>query len=180
MVKIRSFIAIDIRNENVARIAEELNRITGVKAVEKENLHITLKFLGEIEKDLIDKIYDEIKELSEWSQFRIFLKGIGAFPSLKNPRVIWVGVENEDVLYKINDFIENRISKFGFKREDFKPHLTIARIKNPRAKIHVIKLVEKYINEFFGEEYVKEIKIKKSTLTPKGPIYEDLKIIKLS
>ncbi len=179
MGKIRCFIAIDIHNNHVFKLLDELKNISGLKPVEKENLHITLKFLGEIDQRLVNDIYNEIKGLSNFKAFNIILKGMGAFPNLRNPRVVWIGIGNEAPLISINNYIENILIRYGFKKENFKPHLTVGRIKHSRAKIHVQKIIEKYMNTNFGEVFIDTIKIKKSTLTPKGPIYEDLKMIPL-
>lgn len=170
----RSFIAIEI--PFTRRIQELQESIEGrVKLVEKENMHITLKFLGEINADMVNKIR-EIVERCKVESFKIKLRGIGFFPNERYIRVIWIGVEDYEPIVKMAKCIDLELSKLGFSKEkNYVPHLTVARAKGRVS----IKNVDRFINTEFGDVEIKEIKIKKSTLTPKGPIYEDVAVIQL-
>ena len=176
----RSFIAIDIPEEikeKIMMVAKELEeKIKGnAKFVERENLHITLKFLGEIEENKVQEIKKIINSISI-SPFRIKLRGIGVFPNENFIRVIWIGGESKE-LEKIVDHLNKELEKnlkIRTEEQKFTIHLTIARVK---SKINISDFLDKYKNYEFGEfevSDINQIKLKKSTLTPKGPIYEDL------
>ncbi|OYT60583.1 RNA 2',3'-cyclic phosphodiesterase [Euryarchaeota archaeon ex4484_178] len=170
----RAFIAIEIPfTRNIEALQ---NNIEGrVKLVEKENMHITLKFLGEIDESLIEKIR-EIVENCKVEKFKIKLRNVGFFPNERYIRVIWIGIEDYEPIVKMAKCIDSHLSKMGFKREkSYIPHLTVARAKG-RVRI---KNIQDFMHRDFGDVEVREIKIKKSTLTPKGPIYEDVAIIQL-
>jgi 2'-5' RNA ligase len=170
----RSFIAIEI--PFTGRIGELQKSIEGrVKLVERENMHITLKFLGEINENMVATIQD-IMEKCKVEKFKIFLRGIGFFPNEKYIRVIWIGVENYEPIVKMAKCIDSELSKMGFKKErSYVPHLTVARAK---GKV-TVRNIDRFLHMDFGEVEVREIKLKKSTLTPQGPIYEDVAIIQL-
>lgn len=170
----RTFIAIEVP---YFREIEELQKsIDGkFKAVERENMHLTLKFLGEIKEGELEKIKNTV-EHCKTEPFSIKLKGVGFFPNERYIKVVWIGVENEEKLVEIMKCLDQQLVKLGFKKEkSYVPHLTVARVK---GRIE-IKNLEKFRNLEFGEITVEEIKIKKSTLTEKGPIYEDLASIQL-
>ena len=170
----RSFIAIEIPyNKNMEDLQHSIEG--RVKLVERENIHITLKFLGEIDESMVEKIR-EIVENCKVEKFKIRLKGIGFFPNERYIRVIWIGIENYEPIVKMAKCIDAKLSRMGFKKErDYVPHLTVARAKG-RVRI---KGMENFLNMEFGEVEINEVKIKKSTLTPKGPIYEDIATIQL-
>jgi 2'-5' RNA ligase len=174
----RCFIAIDIPEEikeKIMAIEKELEEKIkeSAKFVERENLHITLKFLGEIEENKIPEIKEIINSIS-FTPFKIKLKGIGVFPNEKFIRVIWIGGESKE-LEGIASYLDEKLKSIGkFESEEFTIHLTIARVK---SKINISNFLNKYQNYEFGEfevANINQIKLKKSTLTPKGPIYEDL------
>lgn len=170
----RAFIAVDVPcNSDIEALMNHITKYKNVKVVERENLHITIKFLGEVSK--LDDILACIKRI-EFKKFRISLKGVGAFPSMAAPRVIWIGVEEgKESLSKLMVSLDRCLEKVGFRREDsYVPHLTVARLKE-RQRIDL----SEYLNKEFGTIEVKEIKLKKSTLTPSGPIYEDIYVHKL-
>ena len=170
----RCFIAIDAPFTH--EIGELQQSIEGkVKLVERENMHLTLKFLGEIDENLIFKIR-EIIEGCKIEPFSLTLKYVGFFPSERYIRVIWIGVEPQEPIVKISKCIDEKLSQLGFGTEkSYVPHLTIARAK---GKIK-IKNLERFKNREFGKIEVKVIKIKKSILTSHGPIYETLTTVHL-
>lgn len=170
----RTFIAIDV--PFTPKMREFRGNIDGrVKFVEEKNLHLTLKFLGEINASLIEKIHEIIDEC-KCQPFTLKFKGVGFFPSERYIRVIWIGVENAEPLIAISQCIDAGLNELGFKKEkSYVPHLTIGRAKGPVK----IKNLEKFKNMEFSTFSVREIKIKKSTLTSKGPIYEDISTIQL-
>jgi 2'-5' RNA ligase len=183
-MKFRGFIAVEINSfQKIIEFENEIKKSgANVKLVEPKNIHITLKFLGDIEVNLIESIEDIIKKSVEsLKPFRIKLIGSGAFPNQNYIRVIWIGIENSSELKIIAKKINEEITKLGFEKEKrmFSAHLTIARVKSARQKEKIIQILEKYKDIEFGQLLVESIKLKKSDLTPKGPIYTTLKEIKI-
>jgi len=182
---VRIFIAIDLEDPLLlSRIVRMRDAVvaTGVpmKPVETENLHITLRFIGEVPLGTVDAVKDVLSTLS-FDEFRIVLHGLGAFPSPARPRVVWVGVsEGWEELRRIRDTIEKGLRSIGIpgERQDFHPHITLARIKGSRGISKLVRLLEEYSDYDFGETVVRSVRLKKSTLTRRGPIYETLMEVK--
>ena len=184
MSKFRGFIAIDIDPfPKLVQLENEIkNSGANVKLVEPENVHITLKFLGETDEALVDKILDIMKSAVEvMKPFDIKFIGSGVFPNQNYIKVMWIGIENIEQISKIAKKIDEQTSKLGFEKEkrDFSAHLTIARIKSARNKDKLLQIIEKYKDVEFGVFNVNQITLKKSELTPKGPIYTNLKEVKI-
>ncbi len=184
----RSFIAIDLPKrikERIRSIQRDFDFLRDKKFVNPEQAHITLKFLGEVEEEKIEHIRREISGI-ETEPFVINLRGVGFFPeSLRTIRVIWIGLRRDDgfdALSSLHQEIENRMKSLGFPEEKnkFSPHITICRVKMV-DKEQIKKAVKKY-NELsdieVGSVHVEEVKLKKSNLTPEGPIYEDIYVKK--
>jgi len=183
MQKIRTFIAIDIPvSQKINQVINELKKTQiDAKLVEMENMHLTLKFLGDIDEKLIDEIEKTIKESTKNTQpFEITLKNIGVFPNKNYIKIVWIGVENAGPLKQIAETIDTKLKNLGFGKEkrSFSAHLTIARIKSAKNKEKLIQLINKYQNVEFQKIKVDKILLKKSVLTSKGPIYTTLKEIK--
>jgi len=183
MSKFRGFIAIDIDSfQKIIQFENEIkNTDTIVKLVEPENIHITLKFLGDTDVDYIERIEEIIKEsVKGFDTFEIQLKGAGVFPNQNYIKVIWIGINNGEQIGTIASDIDDHISSLGFHKEKrrFSPHLTIARVKSAKNKEKIIELIEKYQEIEFGTIKVNSIKLKQSELTPEGPIYTTLKEVK--
>lgn len=184
MTKFRGFIAIDIEsNPKIIEFENEIKK-TGadLKLVEPENVHITLKFLGDAEETLVDEIEKIMSNaVKETKSFNIQLKGTGIFPNNNYIKVVWVGIEHSDPIATIANEIDEKLSKIGFKKEGrtFSPHLTIARVKTSINKDKLLQTIEKYRDIEFVDMTVDSIKLKKSDLTPKGPIYTTLKEVKI-
>ncbi len=184
--RVRAFISIDIEEPVlVSRLVQLRDAIvaTGVpmKPVEDENLHITLRFLGEIPASLVDEIYNNVLAKLVFEKFRIKLVGLGAFPHVTRPRVVWVGVrDGSEILQKIYEEIERGLRRLGFKpeREQFVPHVTLARIKGSRNIERLVKMLQEYSEFEIGEMVVESIRLKQSILTPRGPIYRTLREVK--
>jgi 2'-5' RNA ligase len=180
-MSLRSFISIDCKNEEIIRkfidIQRKLER-TGaeLKLVEPENIHMTLKFLGEINIQKVEEIsiiFEEIK----FTSFNIKLEGVGVFPHLRRINIIWVGVtEGITPLIKLFQKIDNKMINIGFKKERkrFHPHFTICRVRSGRNREQLIQELNMLKDDSFGVIKVDKIFLKKSQLTPKGPIYSTL------
>ncbi|MEM1993875.1 MAG: RNA 2',3'-cyclic phosphodiesterase [Nitrososphaerales archaeon] len=177
----RVFIAVDLENKDALAKLTALQRAiveTGadVKLVEPQNLHFTLKFLGEVDANLILKVKEALSEIDA-PQIKVVYQGVGAFPSIWRPNVLWVGSDREGgaLLSNLAEIVESKIAhlKVG-DHKPFTPHLTVARVKSGRNKEALIKLINSNLDTVFGEDLLTQIKLKKSDLTPKGPIYTDL------
>jgi len=177
-MSLRCFIAIDIsvqtRNE-LGELIDILKKCNGdVKWVMPENVHVTLKFLGDTAEDMLPKIGASLSAvISSYKPFSIKVHGTGVFPSGKSPRVIWVGLEDSDMLKSLKGGIENTMSAFGYQKEDkeFRPHLTIGRVRSRRGMIGVMNELDNFKERDFGELRVDRIIFMKSELRPKGAEY---------
>ena len=183
-MKFRGFIAADIPySQIINELASEIkNSGANTKLVGTENIHITLKFLGDTDEELVDKIEDIIKESVEnIDPFEIKLIGTGVFPNPNYIKVMWIGIQDNGELSKIAEHINEKLADFGFEkdRRGFSAHLTIARLKSARNKEKLVEIVEKYREIEFAKIRVESIKLKKSELTPKGPIYSTIKEVKI-
>jgi 2'-5' RNA ligase len=184
---IRSFLAIELPKPILTKIEEvqaDLRLAHGdVRWVSPEKIHLTLKFFGNIEEARIDTIFRSIeKPIQGTSRFSLKVRGVGAFPQLKNPRVIWMGlVEEGEVLTSLQKQIETQLEKIGFQPEDrsFHPHLTLGRVRSSRGKGDLVGRIEKHKEEEFGDLQVERVVLFKSDLKPSGPIYTPLKEMKL-
>ncbi len=172
----RTFLAVEvpkhIRKKIDSLIQEEKKKDLPIKWVAFDNLHITLKFLGEIDEKKKGEITPVITEIGKaLTSFKISLEGLGCFPSPRSPRVLWIGVaEGSEILNKMATELEERLSQFGFKKEKrFHAHVTIGRIKKPCTIDDILQKTIK--TEAFS---VDAITFFKSTLKPEGPIYEVL------
>ena len=176
----RAFVAVEISNKEVinsiTKFQSEINIIA--KPVEPQNLHFTLQFLGEISEEISQKIKQALKTI-KFSTFKISFKGIGAFPKMKFPRVIWIGTDDVggNALIDLAKKVENVLSPLGFTSDKpFKSHITIFRIKKKIGDIS--KELEKFETFEFGSQEISNIKLKQSVLTSQGPQYSDLEEIK--
>ncbi len=179
---IRSFIAFDMNSETVLKKITDMQNLlakTGadLKLVEPKNIHITLRFLGNITLSTVEKIFEEMKKI-QFTPFDVKINGIGAFPNVSYPRVTWAGItEGADQLQSIFNQLEPRLHSLGFTPDPkgFSPHLTIARVKSGRNKAELAKLITENTNYEFGIVKADCLRLKRSDLTPKGPIYSTLK-----
>jgi 2'-5' RNA ligase len=180
-VVMRLFAAVDLSDEIREKISglSKILGIKGIKTVKKENIHITLKFLGEVSESKIDGITSALEEI-KFKSFKINLRGVGFFPNEARMRVIWIGVEKgADELKDLAYRIEDRLADLKFKKERrFVPHATIARVKriDPDLKVELVGKLKDFEKKDFGEMRVAYFSLKKSTLTQTGPIYEDLRL----
>lgn len=175
----RSFVAVEIKNQQILAALEELKRLKAdVRQVEEENLHLTLKFLGEIPESDVEKIHSAmLAAFAAFKPFEVSLRGIGVFPSLSYMRVVWIGFEKgRKELIAAQRALDKELSKLGFKTEkSFEPHLTIARVRSPVGKEELKKFILARKEGDFGSARIEKVAFKKSVLTPKGPIYTTLR-----
>lgn len=185
---IRTFIAIELPQKirdglkNIQDgLRDEINKVTCVKL---ENIHLTIKFLGDIEADKIDSIAGLLEGAAAKSHsFDISAKGVGCFPTIDNPRVLWVGIEEGNVnMAALYNNIEDALSAIGFAKEErpFKPHLTLGRIKFLKDKKGLKERIERFKDITLGQYMVDSICLFQSRLTPKGAVHTKLKEVKLA
>lgn len=187
MEKVRTFIAIKLTPEiisNISRVQEELKRTDAqVKWVEPDNIHLTLKFLGYITKEELEKVKLATREaLKPLAPLEVRVYGLSAFPKIEYPRVIWVGIDRgREVLKRIASNLEERLAIIGFVKEKrpFSPHLTLGRVKSSKGRERLIEAFIKLKASNLGNMRVTQISIMKSELKPQGPIYTSLEEIDL-
>jgi 2'-5' RNA ligase len=179
---IRSFIAFDIKNDNVLnRLAAAQKMLiqtnADLKLVEPANIHITLRFLGPINPEIVEKVYTAMKNV-KFAPFTVRLSGLGVFPTTNYPRVVWAGItDGAKELNSIFEQLEPQIHDLGFAPDPngFSPHLTIARVRSGANKQRLVDLVQRQENYDFGIIRADCLRLKKSQLSPKGPTYSTLK-----
>ena len=185
MSQVRAFLAIDLDDDlkpKINRIIKEFKQIDArIKYVELTNLHLTLKFFGEIDTEGLELLEEKIANVvSEFNPFDIKIKSCGAFPNNNHIKVIWVGIDEDSIIRELHDKLDKEFTKLGFDRDKkFSTHLTIGRMKSAKNKDKVKATIEEFSDIEIGELTVNRISLKKSTLKPSGPVYEDLKVFEL-
>jgi 2'-5' RNA ligase len=185
MQTLRTFIALDMPPEikaAVEKYVQPLKSLAGrVSWVKRENLHLTLKFLGDTPANRIDEIAAALQEVAAASTpFAAEIYGSGAFPNEKSPRVLWVGINDEcGTLLKLAKTVDERMHQFGFMKEKraFTPHLTIGRVKDPRIP-EILRALKENPFETMPAQF-DEIIFMQSELNPAGSIYTPLRKLKL-
>jgi len=173
----RLFIAFDVPagiKEYLHGIQEKLNG-NALFSMTRE-FHMTLKFLGEVPEENISKIAESLKEV-RFKPFKTSLDNIGFFPSGDYIRVVWVGLNPFEEIIWLQQQVDSSLSTQFQKEGNFKPHITLARVKlvkNKEAFLRNLKSIKMLSQEF----EVSEFKLIKSTLTPQGPVYEDIETFK--
>jgi 2'-5' RNA ligase len=177
--RIRTFIGIEVVSavrQQLVELQDRLRAVSGeVKWVEPENLHLTLKFLGDVdEQDLYAVCKTADEAVSGQEPFEMTVAGVGAFPNAGRPRTIWAGVtqgSREAIAMQAN--LERLFAKQGYPREDrrYTPHLTLGRSRHGRPNPDLAGLIQQLADWQAGPTSVSEILVMASQLTPNGPIY---------
>jgi 2'-5' RNA ligase len=178
---LRVFLSIDIDDSDlISRIKEVQSRLdttaAKMKLVEEDNIHFTWRFFGDTPIKKIDRIHSELSKL-EWKTFQIQIEGLGTFPNIRRPRIIWVGVStNVEELQNLKTETDRLLSNIGYTKEmrRFTPHATIARVRHVKDRGALKLNLEALANERIGPMQVTGLRMTKSTLTPSGAIYESL------
>jgi 2'-5' RNA ligase len=182
MEMIRSFVAFDIEEavvlSNLSRVQDNLLR-TGadLKLVKPENVHMTLRFLGDITPEMVDLVHREMKQV-QFSSFEVVIKGTGVFPNLRHISVIWAGIrQGANEMKAVFDQLEPRLQTLGFKPDykGFSPHLTIARVRTGKNRDALAEQLKSFEGFEFGSVKAECLRLKKSILTTQGPIYSVLR-----
>ena len=177
----RLFIAIPV--EFQAKTIEHINDIKDelwsekIRWVDTGNVHLTLKFLGDTPEELIDEIDASLNEIVEnFSATSLNINGLGVFPNIHRPRVIWLGLSENEILSELYAQIEKQMQVLGFEPENrpFSPHLTLGRVKFLHNIRQLDRLIAKYKNFHFQDLPVKKVILYESILRPQGPLYTAL------
>lgn len=181
----RLFIAINLTNRNKTLIKNKVKLIKNnveekVKWVKMENWHITIKFLGDVNKNQLSAIKNKIKEIKDFNEFYFQINKLDAFPNISYPKVIYLGVDQgKNKLIEINEEIEKKLFELNFEKEqrDFTPHITIGRSKDYTN----INKLSNSLSEFNKQNYfiniyskVENISLMKSELKQDGAEYEEI------
>jgi len=177
----RCFVAVDLDPSLIGKVTELQKELAGLdtKLVEPENLHFTLKFLGEVDEDTVNKVKSILKEVAgSQTPFSTDIAGVGVFPNNKFVRVVWLGERhsgNKPSLTNLQSIVNEALSGL-FKKEKSSAHLTLARVKSQTYQEEIIEFLNRHKGINLGMMKVNCIKLKKSTVTGKGPVYEDVEI----
>jgi RNA 2',3'-cyclic 3'-phosphodiesterase len=184
---IRAFIAVEIDPKTVQKISETIPQlnlwIPGIRWVAPTNLHLTLKFLGDMDEAKVGPIAEALqRHLGPFPRFTINAKDLGVFPDLKRPRVLWIGLEGKKLL-ELASKVETALDSLGFvpEKKGFKPHLTVGRWRQfDRASRKFLEELEKWQGHEFGESTVVEVIFFQSELRREGAIYHRLRVVTLA
>ncbi len=185
---IRTFIAVELNKpvqDELQKIQEQLKTChPDVKWVKPANIHLTLKFLGEAPIAKIEMIKDQLPSwVAGISPFSITLDTLGAFPHIRQPRVIWAGIQEEpsSPLFLLTGTIEKETRRLGFAKEKkaFTAHITIGRVRSAKNIKPLAKILAQCKVPANLTQPVQSISLLKSTLTPQGPIYDILSTVSL-
>lgn len=187
MRSMRGFVALEIPDASVldALVAfqQELAKTgSDLKVVERENLHFTVKFLGEISDSQAKEADARLKALS-LSAADVEISGVGAFPSIGRPNVIWVGVPpaQEERVGQITGPVIRSLEGIGeTDTRPFRAHATLARVKSGRNAVELTGLLKRSSDRSFGSVSLNQLKLKSSVLSSKGPTYSDIGVYSLS
>jgi len=183
----RLFIAIKLPPEitqGITKVQEEL-RSAGATAnwTRPEGIHLTLKFLGEVPEERVSEIMAALTDAAKVSgKLNLEISGAGAFPNVKNPRVLWLGVTGDvEKLVRLQTAVENAMMGLGFEREErkFSPHLTLARVKFPKPRDNWQKQTEGIRDVKLGGFEADHISLMKSELRREGAVYTEVGRIEL-
>jgi 2'-5' RNA ligase len=174
---VRLFVALEIPPTVLQNLATLLNSFRSVtkepRWVRAENLHVTLKFLGEVAKGKIDAIRSALGEIRSDKPVALEFRALGFFPNEKHPRVFWAGMEASTNLKTLAGDIEGAMERLGIPREkrEFSPHLTLARFERPRLPETLRKLIADNQQREFGSLHTNEFQLIQSKLKPGGAEY---------
>jgi 2'-5' RNA ligase len=181
-VTIRSFIAIEVDRAIIDRLAalqQELRQADAdVSWTRPAGIHLTLKFLGDVQEDRLPQIGEMLAALaSRTSAFPLSIADTGGFPSLRRPRVIWAGIDDgRAAISALVVEVDAAMNSVGFAREErsFRPHLTLGRVKSSSNLAQLVSMVEAHRGEVFGAMQATELVLMRSELLPTGARYTAL------
>jgi len=181
----RLFVAVELDDNVVARLSSIQEKLSSgdfdLKLVEPGNLHLTLKFLGEVQESQVKQIESIISgSVNGFRPFTLSFRGIGRFGGRDRVNVIWAGVKDgSQDFVNLAKALDSGLSFIRREEREPSPHLTIARVKSGRNIPALLHEVDSLGDVKIGEVRVNEIKLKQSVLTPQGPVYSDVKTFAL-
>ena len=176
----RLFIAVKIPDFQRVQMEILLGGLPGASFTKTENLHLTLRFIGNFEEDLIDELCQELNVLSRFGAFNISCDGLGTFGSSRRPKVLWISVKESLALLSLKKRCDRILDSFNFERSarNYRPHITIARFrKNPGASLKVF--IESKGAFSYIDFKATELCLFSSKLSSKGAIYEEIYSVNL-
>ena len=184
---IRAFIAIKIDPRVIDAISETIVQLRPalpeIRWLALDKIHLTIKFLGDIERSQVDLVANALEQVAKlFPRFTISAKGLGVFPGLRRPRVIWVGLESIQ-LVKLAAKVEAALEPLGFVREvrDFQPHLTIGRWRQfDSATRTLAEELDRWKSHSFGRSQVEAVILFQSELKPDGALHQPLRVIAIA
>ena len=182
----RLFIAITPPNdarERMTRVIEELKPLSRApRWVRPEALHLTLKFLGEVDELQLPQVKAAMKDIRASKSLEMRFRGVGSFPKHDRPRVIWAGVEDNGALAAVAEALATRFEPLGFRREEreFSPHMTLARINSRERLDNLVGAAAGFASYDFGAMHASEFELFQSTLKPSGAEYASIAKIRFA
>jgi len=175
----RLFTGIPLAAEITGSLERLLNRLRPTAPLHwsrSDNLHITTRFIGEWREDRLEELKSALSAVPVPQPFAIAVRGLGWFPNPHAPRVFWAGVEAPPALVGLAKAIESALAGIGVAMEDrpFRPHLTLARVKDPRRAAPVRAAVAKLESTDFGAFEARSYRLYQSTRTAAGSVYAPL------
>jgi 2'-5' RNA ligase len=177
---VRLFVALDVPDQVCEALAELSARLTktcpSARWVRLEGVHITLKFIGEVSLEIVEKIRQALASLPEFPPIKLRFAGLGFFPNARRPRVFWAGVEADPQLAALAGAIEAKLDPLGIPAEKraFHPHLTLARFDSPQETQALVTAAEALGTPEFGSEIFNEFHLYQSVLKRSGAEYTRL------
>jgi 2'-5' RNA ligase len=183
--QIRSFIAVDLAPQVRTALLDMCKELAGagadVRWVRADGLHVTLKFLGPVQHSRLQRVRDQLAAvLVGQPRLHLEVRGLGAFPSLHRPRVLWAGIIG-DGLAELARRARAALDELGFEAEKraFQPHVTLGRVRSMRRWERLEALMKSHLEARFGESHVDAVIVYRSTLRPDGAVYNPLWTIPL-
>lgn len=177
---IRAFLSIDIDSDSLLSQIQKVQRkldLTSakMKIVKRDDIHFTLRFFGDTSLSRLNEIQTCLDKI-KIHPFEVEIGGIGSFPNRRRPRVIWIGIaNNESEILSLKNNVDSALAEIGYQIErKYTPHATIARVRFVKDPLRLAENLESLANEKLGRMTIDRIRMIKSTLTPTGPVYETL------
>ncbi len=183
---IRAFVAIELSQDLLGQLQGLTERVRSLhldgRIPRPESIHLTLKFLGQIDRDQITSIQQALHDSGRRvPPFDLRIGDLGTFPDLRRPRVLWIGVEECQSLWKLKHELDAGLEKLGFPRDNrsFRPHLTLMRLKSAPNREELAGFLHSEAQEGLGVLEVTEVHLYQSVLKPQGAEYQKLVTVKL-
>ena len=176
----RLFLAIPVREEIIESVGKGIDRLRETRAavrwVKPEGVHLTVRFLGETAEDRVDTLIEVISSVcGTFHPFPLWVEGLGAYPDIRRPRVIWAGVrETSGVLARLGAATEKVVTEVGWEKEKrgFSPHITLGRVKGSINLPRLTEAMRSLADEHWGDQEVEDLVLFRSRLKPEGAVYE--------